>query len=266
MIDPLTAAIVITLLHLDGQAVRVLPYQQRRDLLVDLTAELPTEVARIPRTFTVDEGLEHATLSMGLEGVIAKRRSLASPWPARRWTWIKFKHRHSERMAVVGWGRRPHGDELLVADPDGRPCDGRAFVDAVPGGRRRRRCRDGRRCRVRRARRRGPGGVRVGRSRGGVVDAAPKDQSGGAGSAPRRTPAEPLLLLVVAVDQSLDQGDRHDGRNGINHLDLPCWSGLGREVRTPSPVYIFRPGNRLLCSAPPEIFRDRLSSVLPIAD
>ena len=73
----------------------------------------------MPRTFTIDEGLVQANLSMRLEGIVAKR--LDQPYrPGRRGgTWIKSKHRRSERMAIMGWRPRPAGQEFLVADLDG---------------------------------------------------------------------------------------------------------------------------------------------------
>ena len=110
---------VFDLLHLDGRTTRTLPYRERRELLAELAEQLPSQLARVPRTFTIDEGLVQATLDLGLEGVVAKR--LDQPYrPGRRdGTWIKSKHRRSERMAIIGWRSRPSGQELLAADLDG---------------------------------------------------------------------------------------------------------------------------------------------------
>ena len=98
----------------------MLPYRERRELLAELAEQLPSQLARVRRTFTIDEGLVQATLHLGLEGVVAKR--LDQPYrPGRRdGTWIKSKHRRSERMAIIGWRPRPAGQEFLVADLDGR--------------------------------------------------------------------------------------------------------------------------------------------------
>ena len=118
--DPRFVLQVFDVLHLDGRAVRSHAYQQRRELLAELADQLPSTVARVPRTFTADEGLVEATRAMQLEGVIAKRVDLAYREARRDATWLKFKHRHSERVAIIGWRRRTAGDELLVADLDGR--------------------------------------------------------------------------------------------------------------------------------------------------
>jgi bifunctional non-homologous end joining protein LigD len=135
---------VFDVLHLDGEPVRTLPYQQRRELLARLADEVPSEVARVPRTFALDEDLLGVTLAMELEGVVAKR--LDAPYrPGRRdGTWIKHKHRRSERVAIVGWRERTGApDELLIADLDGRPRGWCAF--GLPGEARRRVAEDARR-------------------------------------------------------------------------------------------------------------------------
>jgi ATP-dependent DNA ligase len=117
--DPSVVLQLFDVLHVDGRAVRALPYGRRRELLDELAGQLPT-MARVPRTFALDEGLEAATRAMGLEGVVAKRVDLPYRAGRRDGSWIKFKHRRCERLAVVGWRRHERGDELLVADLDGR--------------------------------------------------------------------------------------------------------------------------------------------------
>ena len=115
-------------LHLDGEPVRALAYQQRRELLTQIGELLPPELARVPRTFSNDEDLPGVTFAMGLEGVIAKRLDLPYRPGRRDGTWIKLKHRRSERLAIIGWRERPGApDELLVADLDGRPRGWCAF-------------------------------------------------------------------------------------------------------------------------------------------
>jgi bifunctional non-homologous end joining protein LigD len=119
--DPAIVLQVFDVLHLDGHPVRTLPYQQRRELLEELGDELPSQVARVPRTFTIDESLVQATLDMGLEGVVAKRLDHSYRPGRRDGSWIKSKHRRRERMAIIGWRSRATGQELLVADLSGRP-------------------------------------------------------------------------------------------------------------------------------------------------
>src|SRR5947209_727046 len=87
--DPGIVLQVFDLLHFDGRTTRMLPYRERRELLAELAEQLPSQLARVRRTFTIDEGLVQATLDLGLEGVVAKR--LDQPYhPGRRGgAWIK---------------------------------------------------------------------------------------------------------------------------------------------------------------------------------
>jgi bifunctional non-homologous end joining protein LigD len=104
------------LLHLDGRSTRDLPYERRRELLLDLGLE--GSGWRTPRHF-VDEidRVSAATREHGLEGVVAKR--LGSPYlpGARNGAWVKHKHRRTETFLISGWSpperRRP--ESLLLA-------------------------------------------------------------------------------------------------------------------------------------------------------
>jgi hypothetical protein len=70
--------IVFDVLHLDGRAVRRLPYSQRRRLLAELA--LDGEHWRTPRAYRAGrDDLAGVTREHGLEGVVAKRLS------ARTW-------------------------------------------------------------------------------------------------------------------------------------------------------------------------------------
>jgi bifunctional non-homologous end joining protein LigD len=110
------------LLHLDGRSTRELPYERRRELLLDLALDGPGW--RTPRHFVgeTDEVLA-ATREHGLEGVVAKR--LGSPYlaGARNGAWVKHKHRRTESFLVSGWSpaerRRPESLLLARAGPDG---------------------------------------------------------------------------------------------------------------------------------------------------
>jgi bifunctional non-homologous end joining protein LigD len=106
------------LLHLDGHSTRELPYERRRELLLDLALDGPGW--RTPRHFVgeTERGLA-ATLEHGLEGVVVKR--LGSPYlpGARNGAWVKHKHRRTESFLVSGCSpaerRRP--ESLLLARP-----------------------------------------------------------------------------------------------------------------------------------------------------
>jgi bifunctional non-homologous end joining protein LigD len=110
------------LLHLDGRSTRELPYERRRELMLDLALDGPGW--RTPRHFVAetDEVLA-ATLERGLEGVVAKR--LGSPYlpGTRNGAWAKHKHRRSESFLVSGWSpaerTRPESLLLTRAGPDG---------------------------------------------------------------------------------------------------------------------------------------------------
>jgi bifunctional non-homologous end joining protein LigD len=110
------------LLHLDGRSTRELPYERRRELLLDLALDAPGW--RTPRHFIeqIDRVLA-ASREHGLEGVVAKR--LGSPYlpGTRNGAWVKHKHRRTESFLVSGWSpaerRRPESLLLTRAGPDG---------------------------------------------------------------------------------------------------------------------------------------------------
>jgi bifunctional non-homologous end joining protein LigD len=104
------------LLHLDGHSTRELPYERRRELLLNLALDGPGW--RTPGHFVADtDRVLAATREQGLEGVVAKR--LGSPYlpGARNGAWVKYKHRRTESFLVNGWSpaerRRP--ESLLLA-------------------------------------------------------------------------------------------------------------------------------------------------------
>jgi bifunctional non-homologous end joining protein LigD len=109
-------------LHLDGRSTRELPYERRRELLLDLALDGPGW--RTPRHFLAETNrVLAATREHGLEGVVAKR--LSSPYlpGARNGAWVKHKHRRSESFLVSGWSpaerRRPESLLLARAGPGG---------------------------------------------------------------------------------------------------------------------------------------------------
>jgi bifunctional non-homologous end joining protein LigD len=92
-------------LHLDGRAVRRLPYWRRRELLAEL--ELDGPVCRAPRHFVGEgEALLAATAEQGLEGVVAKRLDAPYAEGRRSHAWVKQKHRRRECFVVTGWRER----------------------------------------------------------------------------------------------------------------------------------------------------------------
>jgi bifunctional non-homologous end joining protein LigD len=105
------------LLHLDGRATRELPYERRRELLLDLGLDDGARW-RTPRHFVSDsDRVLAATREQGLEGVVAKRLGSSYLPGARNGAWVKHKHRRTESFLVTGWTpsetRRP--ESLLLA-------------------------------------------------------------------------------------------------------------------------------------------------------
>jgi bifunctional non-homologous end joining protein LigD len=111
------------LLHLDGSSTRQLPYERRRELLLDLALD-DGPAWRTPRHFVGEsERVLAATREHGLEGVVAKR--LRSPYVpgVRNGAWVKHKHRRAESFLVIGWTpperRRPESLLLARIESDG---------------------------------------------------------------------------------------------------------------------------------------------------
>jgi bifunctional non-homologous end joining protein LigD len=106
---------VFDVLHLDGRAVRELPYAGRRELLAELALDGPAW--RTPGHF-LGRGadLATATAAQGLEGIVSKR--VDAPWLVgrRSASWVKTKHRRRETVLITGW-REPADQpvEFLVA-------------------------------------------------------------------------------------------------------------------------------------------------------
>jgi ATP-dependent DNA ligase len=97
------------LLHLDGRSTRPLPYEERRALLDELALDGPAW--RTPASMVVQrsEDFVARVAELGLEGVVAKRLS-STYLPGRRCTsWVKYKLRRKERLAVTGIRRNRDG-------------------------------------------------------------------------------------------------------------------------------------------------------------
>ncbi|MBI2710657.1 MAG: hypothetical protein HYX34_13350 [Actinobacteria bacterium] len=109
--------LVFDLLHLDGQDLCGLPYEQRRARLEDLG--IAGGAWGVPPVFEGDGAAAlDAARRLGLEGVVAKR--LDAPYtPGRRSpAWVKVKLLRTQEVVVCGWaegeGRRGGGIGSLV--------------------------------------------------------------------------------------------------------------------------------------------------------
>jgi bifunctional non-homologous end joining protein LigD len=109
------AYLAFDLLHLDGCSTRQLPYERRRELLLDLALD-DGPAWRTPRHFVGDpERVIAATRERGLEGVVAKRLGSQYLPGARSGAWVKHKHRRLESFLVCGWSpREPRRPESLL--------------------------------------------------------------------------------------------------------------------------------------------------------
>src|SRR5580698_40416 len=100
---------IFDLLHLDGQTLMALPYEERRERLQGLGLGGPAW--RVP---AVQRGagarLLAATEQQGLEGVVAKRLDSRYEPGRRTGAWIKIKHLRRQELVIGGWlpgeGRR----------------------------------------------------------------------------------------------------------------------------------------------------------------
>jgi bifunctional non-homologous end joining protein LigD len=101
--DPVTY-LIFDLLWLDGHSLMDMPYEQRRERLLEL--KLETERWRTPAHHAgagQGDALLAATREHELEGVVAKR--LDSPYrPGRRdGSWLKIKNHQRQEVVIGGW-------------------------------------------------------------------------------------------------------------------------------------------------------------------
>ena len=93
---------VFDLVRYDGHGLANLRYDQRRETLLDL--ELDEGPVSVPPAF--DGSLDDAVAEsrrLGLEGVIAKRRTSRYVAGQRSSSWTKLKHERMQEVVVVGW-------------------------------------------------------------------------------------------------------------------------------------------------------------------
>lgn len=110
-------------LALEGTSLLHRSYDERRRVLEDLVRPGPGSRVQVPPVLDLD--LETAVAvsgELGLEGVMAKRRSSPYVPGSRNGTWRKIKHVKTQEVVVGGWrpgqGRRDGGvGSLLVGIP-----------------------------------------------------------------------------------------------------------------------------------------------------
>ncbi|TCK26874.1 bifunctional non-homologous end joining protein LigD [Pseudonocardia endophytica] len=116
--------VVFDLLHHDGEDLVRVPYERRREALLELGLDEHGGVY-VPPSFTGISGEQmlSAVDAQGLEGVVAKRLDSRYEPGRRSRSWIKTPIRRTCSVAVIGWtpsatsGR--HLSSLQMAVPDG---------------------------------------------------------------------------------------------------------------------------------------------------
>jgi bifunctional non-homologous end joining protein LigD len=132
--------LVFDLLYLDGRSLLELPYDTRRELLVDLGLDGPNW--QTPPSFQgAGADALRASQDGGLEGVIAKRRTSTYQPGRRSPNWVKIKNIRTQEVIIGGWnpgaGRRSDTfGSLLLGIPGENGLDyvgnvGTGFDDAM---------------------------------------------------------------------------------------------------------------------------------------
>lgn len=92
--------VIFDVLWLDGEDLRLRPYEERRKILKKLKPPAGISIAQT-LDMTGEEALAHAAAG-GWEGIIAKRRGSAYE-NRRSKEWLKVKAIHQQELVIVGW-------------------------------------------------------------------------------------------------------------------------------------------------------------------
>ncbi len=137
--DHPVSIVLFDLLHLNGHSLLDASYDERRALLEQLGVAGPSFA--VTPSFTDESGADvlRAAVRIGMEGVVAKRRS--SPYrPGKRSTdWIKVKDQRAQEVVVGGWtvgqgSRRSTFGALLLGIPPTGSSRQLTFVGKVGSG------------------------------------------------------------------------------------------------------------------------------------
>jgi bifunctional non-homologous end joining protein LigD len=120
--------IIFDLLYLDGRELLDKPYLERRRLLAELALGGPAWQTPAHKEGQ-GQALQAATMTIGLEGVIAKRSDSLYEAGQRSGAWLKVKNVRRQELVIAGWvpgaGRRQGGiGALLVGYYDRRAAVG----------------------------------------------------------------------------------------------------------------------------------------------
>jgi bifunctional non-homologous end joining protein LigD len=126
---------VFDILELNGEKLTGRPYTERREILERTVSS--TGPIQVPPAFDGDIGAAMSTSrSLGLEGVLAKRRESTYLVGRRGRSWLKVKHHLAQEVVIGGWrpgsGSRAHRvGSLLMGIPEG---DSLIYVGRVGSG------------------------------------------------------------------------------------------------------------------------------------
>jgi bifunctional non-homologous end joining protein LigD len=129
--------LLFDVLHLNGQSLVKKSYDERRAVLDQLTPAEPGLRVQVPPAIDGDlKSVMDTSRILGLEGVVAKRRSSRYEPGRRSGCWLKVKHERTQDVVVAGWrpgnGRRAGGvGSLLLGANDG---DQLRYVGRVGSG------------------------------------------------------------------------------------------------------------------------------------
>ena len=115
--------IVFDVLHLNGRSLLGSSYDERRAVLQGLKIVGPSW--GVTPAFTDDPGSEvmRTAVELGMEGVVAKRRSSIYRPGTRSRDWIKVKHERTQEVVIGGWSdgqgeRKATFGALLLGIPE----------------------------------------------------------------------------------------------------------------------------------------------------
>lgn len=129
---------IFDLLWLDGNSLVDLPYTQRREILESAVEPAGEDGhVQVPPALemSMDQAVE-ASKELGLEGVMAKRRTGTYSPGRRSRSWIKLKNSFTQEVVIVGWrpgkgNRASKIGSLLVAVPNGHEL---SYIGRVGSG------------------------------------------------------------------------------------------------------------------------------------
>jgi bifunctional non-homologous end joining protein LigD len=130
--------VAFDVLHLDGHAVRALPYRERRALVRELVDHRPGLQLAPAWTERLEDVVE-VTRAHELEGVVFKRLDAVYRPGRRSSAWRKLNHRRERTLAVAAWTpgeREPDTVYLTRPGADGQPVYAGAVQLGLHGERR----------------------------------------------------------------------------------------------------------------------------------